>query len=350
MKLFLNKRGDAELELTALSPLIIVLGVFIILLVYISGVGESSYFEREFLTRDIGLMLGALQASPNNVQVNYPIENSNKAKDLKIDINQKYVEAHAYNLDPKIAPSKVSRYYLFPSILPIVELNAAPKIEKDSNGKDITYSYRLYFLKDSSGITPSMDNKNSPAEKNEGYIKNMIYTAIENWYATSKVYIETMYNPGGKTGEIKGDVLLKSICSFLDRTKGEGIYSGNNCEPTIPEIRKDLVLKADYVIILYVNGEKQDSTVIDIYPVGQTGDTAAKSEKLASLLEGNLNRVSMVSSKKQIEGPLKSAAIDIASGKPAILVEIGNIDKIVKGDIKTITDAVYESVNTYYTT
>jgi hypothetical protein len=363
MKLFLNKRGDAEVVLAPLAPLIIVIGVFILLLIYISGVGQSSYFEREFLTRDIGLMVGALQAAPYNVQINYPSENGDKAKDLKINITKNYVEAYTYNLDPKIAPSKVSRFYLFPSIMPITELNAAPKVEKGGDGKDITYSYRLYFMKDITGIIPSMNNKNTPTEKGESYF-NPIYTAIENWYQTPKVYIETIYDSDGKTEDrdIKGTDLLKSLCSFLDISGGEGIYSSedihssDNCvysREQSDEKKKARILnleKADFVLIIYVNELKQDSTIIDIYPVGQTGDFAAKSLKLADISLGNLKAVNIVSSKKQLEGALKARALNIASGKPAILVEIGNLEKIKKDDLAKIESALYSSVKTYYTT
>lgn len=353
MKLFSGKRGDVELQFSALSPLIIVFLVFIILLVYVGAVGSSTYFEREFLTSDIGLMIEALQAAPYNAQVNYPSDNSEKAKKLKIIINKNFVEAHNYDINPKIAPSKTSRYNIIPSSIDVIETSMSPRIEKDTNGGDIAFSYRLYFYKTQDEISASMDQKNSPLEENSGVMKNIIDTFVDNWYENQKVYIDLMYNKGAATGtKVDGEVLLTNICRYLDITVRDGVYSLNDCTYRLTlsiEERIKAAEKADLVVILYVNEKKPDSDTIDVYTLNQGGDLSAKSEKLAALSLKTLEESTIYNSKSgKLEDPLRSDVLKIASGKPAIVVEIGYLQNPENKDVDSLGRAILGAIDTYY--
>jgi hypothetical protein len=354
MKLFRGKRGNVELVIGPLFPLLLVVAVFILLLVYISVVSQSSYFEREFLTRDIGLMVEALEAAPHNVQINYPSENGDKAKKLMITINNKSVEAHDYNLDPKIVPSKVSKFVLFPSNMQVKEFVASPRVEKDTNGKNITFTYRLYFLKDANGITPSMNQVGIPTQINENSYKGLIDTAIEKWYQTPKVYLDLMYlDAGEKTGDGNtGDVLLKNICNVLLAGVGKGIYTLNECDnnklltQTLDE-RKEKAKNADFIVFLYLNDKKQDYSTITIYTLNNGGDSTTKSEKLGGLASIALASMNYNVDKKAFDEQRFSDALEIASSKPGIIVEIGNLKGLNKEDDK-IGDGIRKAIDQYY--
>ncbi len=352
MRLFSTKRGNfQELVLGPLFPLIIVFAVFLILLSFTNAVAQSSYFEREFLTKDIGLVIESLQASPYDVQLNYPDENSKHAKELKITINKNYVQANPYNVEPLLSPSKTSKFLLFQSNMPVADFVAAPKVEKDQNGVDMPYSYRLSFLKNINGISSSSNQNNIPVQNDESYFKSIINTQVSEWAETPHVYVDMFYTPSDKDfkSAIDGKIMLRDICRTLDLTVSKGIYSLNDCTyPQASNDRKKQAETSDLIVILYVNEQKQTKETIDVYYSDKNDVSGKKSQKLAGLSLINLKPTYSDTEMKRMYASLILSVEQISESKPVIVVEIGNVEKLNRQDIEKIGNSLISAIRSYY--
>ena len=147
MGIFSKKRGNLiEMLLSPMFLLLIVLTlVFLPLLKYTSDIGKSSYYEREFLSRDVGLMIAALQASPNDAMVNY----GEKTYGLYLLIKPGSVQA--YSDDPESSKARVSSFQLIPSKLRMEKFSFGPKTEKDQEGEEVKIPFRLTLKKEEIG-------------------------------------------------------------------------------------------------------------------------------------------------------------------------------------------------------
>lgn len=344
MKVFGGKKGNLqELVLGPLFPVLIAFVIFILMLNYTSSIAKSYYFEREFIARDVGLMVEAIRASPNDVQINYLEEANKKYSELNININKDYVETYGYNVDPKKSPSKTSRFWIFPSKLIVNDFNAAPRVEKAADGSDNIFSYNLYFIKTSLGITPSSDQKNIPQKPVEtcAYIN----TFLDNWDAIKRVYVTTLYSGGErKTSDgYTGEMFAKSICTSI--TPYNGILS-SQCTYSSAQVPTN----AELVILIYVNQDQNTNPALNIYYLEGQDESATKSQKLECITASKLEPVySGKVGTSQMSSELASKARSVAGTKPVIVIEVNRIEELGKGDDEKIGFAVYEAIKTYYT-
>ncbi|MBR9675976.1 hypothetical protein GOV05_03135 [Candidatus Woesearchaeota archaeon] len=77
MKVFSNRRGVEELQLTPLLILIFIVIIFFFLFSYAKSISESTYLKRNFLAKDIGFTIEATKISPSNLVIDYPREIEN---------------------------------------------------------------------------------------------------------------------------------------------------------------------------------------------------------------------------------------------------------------------------------
>ncbi len=342
----MGKKGSfQELVLGPLFPLIIAFVVFLLMLNYTSSVAKSSYFEREFMSRDVGLLIESIEASPGSVSLTYPQQNIKN--DITLVVTKTYVKTYSYDVDPKLAPSKTSQYFFIPSILPITELTAAPKVVKDSNGKIQVYGYDLYFAKSSGGLIPSSIQKTVPKESAKGSC-GLLNTAVEDWYATKKVYIGVLPSGNSKTtkdGEATSQVFANRVCTSFPTS---GFFPINNCNPITSSID---VKDADFIMLIYVNEDSHDKTIKVYFQDGQS-DASSKSQEMGCFAENSIGSIGVKFngniSEEKISDSLKPQVDGIAAGKPVIAVEIGNIEELEKADIQNIGKALQSAVEEYY--
>ncbi|MBW2977600.1 hypothetical protein KY331_02025 [Candidatus Woesearchaeota archaeon] len=67
-----NKRGGMRGAWWFMIDLVFVVVLFFLLTTFIDNVGESTTFEKNFLARDVSLLLDSLYTAPSNVEINYP--------------------------------------------------------------------------------------------------------------------------------------------------------------------------------------------------------------------------------------------------------------------------------------
>ena len=123
-----NKKGDTSLLVYVIIVLLIVILIATSLWVYIDDLAKNKKFEREFLARDISLLVTSIYASPNKVLVGYSyqgpkITSKVKNKDnteyllmtteftFTYDFKQNLLEVYDYGTNPTDL-NKASYYYI----------------------------------------------------------------------------------------------------------------------------------------------------------------------------------------------------------------------------------------------
>jgi len=68
----LNKRGVLRGAWWFMIDLVLTVILFFLLTTFVDNVGESTTFEKNFLARDVSLLLDSLYTAPSNVKIDYP--------------------------------------------------------------------------------------------------------------------------------------------------------------------------------------------------------------------------------------------------------------------------------------
>lgn len=327
MGVWINKRGNlTEMVLSPMFALIIVLAlVFIPLLKYTTAVGQSAYFEREFYSKDLGLMVSALQAAPNNVILNY-----NNVKSVNVTFKSNYIETHGYDVNPLNSPSKVSRFHIFPSSVEVIGVTLSPGIITDEKGNSNPIAYSIMLNKDSKTITASSSNGFTANVQKKDSVDLAIDDFISKIYEEKKIYIDTI-GSGITSDNNDGVIFGKRICT--------GVLPGKSFLNDCPldnratlEDRIKLAKAADFIIVIFVNEESGDD--LTVYYYEGTGETVDKSKKIADYAVKMFSNGRFVMTRDDI-AHLDNDEIKkiISKDKVGIVIEIGNVDELKASDI-----------------
>jgi len=129
----LNKRGNVlEEPLMMIFWLFIAVGVYFISMQVVNKTLDPLDFEKEFLAKDVSLLIDSMYAVPGNVRVFYPAT----PFDTTINIQPDKVTVYEYELDP------LKKTYPF-SIHPNIVLTAAALSSEENNTFTKTSSFAL---------------------------------------------------------------------------------------------------------------------------------------------------------------------------------------------------------------
>lgn len=335
MGVVLRKRGNlTEMVLSPMFVVIIVLAlVFLPLLKYTTSVGQSSYFEREFYTKDLGLMVSALQAAPNNVVLNY--EN---VKKVNVTFTSNYIEAYGYNVNPSQSPSKVSRFHIFPSSVEVLSIMLSPGISTDDKGNSNPLAYNILLNKDSKTITASSSNGFSSNVQKKDVIDKAIDNFISGLYEQKKIYIDVVYGSGKTSDGVDGDLFGKRICTGA--TVASNFLKIDRCNlenrAKIDE-RIKLANSADFVVVLFVNEKSNDDLKVYYYEGSSASVDISKriAEYAVKVFSDNEYSMERADISTLDNDEIKKI---ITKDKPGIVIQIGNVDELDTDDIDVFSN------------
>ena len=333
-----NKRGNMiDLILSPMFVVIIVLTlVFLPLLKYATSVGKSAYFEREFYSKDLGLMVSALQAAPNDVTVNY--EN---VRNVNVTFKPNYIESYGYDVNPKNSPSKVTRFHIFPSSVSVIETLISPIVITDEKGYQSVLPYTIRLNKNQKEIIASSSNGFSSQLPKKDIVDVAVDKFISALYEQKNIYIDVAYGNGKSIDGVDANVFGKTICNAaVSGTYFSRVDKCNMDKSANIEERIKLAERADFIVIIYVNQESDDSLKIYYYEgVGPNVETSKKvAEQAIKIFENNgivLSRddISHLNSNEDIKKIL-------LQNKPGFVIEIGDIEKLETNSIYVIGESI----------
>lgn len=355
-----TKRGDMSTEMmSTIFIALIFIGVTFLLLYYVSEFGKSSYFEREFYSKDLGLMIGTLQASPNYAMINYP----NDIKGINVSFKRNYVETYSYNIDPSLATARVSKFNILPSSVTLVDTTITAAMMKNTLGETLPTAYTIYFSKDMQSITPSAKQGSvTPNTEKKSEACEVINSITSNLYDTEKSYIDVMQNLDGTISDgVTSNDFAKSLCKntlLVGMANGYNNFLNNkDCEfekRSYDEIlleRKAKAAKADIIIIIYLMPKKKNDQ-INLYYYAGNDETSKKSKLLTCkanpILQNlkytvNINEMNNFEEKTRIENENL-----FSKSKVGVILEISNLETIKSDDVSEISKAIHNAIREYY--
>ncbi|MBR9691043.1 hypothetical protein GOV08_05160 [Candidatus Woesearchaeota archaeon] len=356
MRIFSKKRGNIiEMVLNPLFHVLIAFGIILLLLNYTTSVGKSSYYEREFLSRNTGLMIEALQAAPNNVTAKYTLSTHG----LILSFEKDKVVAYPHDVDPETSNVKVSAYPIIPSSLKIDENILKPNIITGAKGKEVPFPFKLSFQKTSERIIPTTEGYSPKHEEQKEANCIFVNTLDEVWADQKKVLIDVI--DVGKQGATKDNILSSTfaagICGSLTLGTSDKAFLPINSDcKTLgmsidDHIKKIENLNPDLLIILFVNTNNETENTLKIYYVGDGADKNKEIKLACQIISKLLDADIKYTSAQKIGGlpPYLSHISSVLKGRTSILIDVGNINHLQNKDIKQISEALHDAVKTYYT-
>ena len=367
--LFTSKKATIfEKPIWFLIDLVISIVVFIMLLSYVDRVGESLTFERDYLAKDISLLIESIYASPSSLVLKYPQNTfwfDYKFEDNKVTVSEKglgkkspYEFISDKNMDfeeKTISPKKEFKdkrsfmeKYFSPSTMFSVH---KPKLPEGA-------SISLYFLK---------DNKRLAIDKNELSLRpnKLICSDVitqENIKEKTLLIDQGDWNKNDKRPEITAAIAFSIYSSTKDKFKEIkhtriGELEDLKTERTDTTTIKENIASSDMIIAFNIGSYKDQRNVIKAYYSSESNDELKeKSKKLACLIMnkilineklGNIDGISITESDNSL----------IENDKVSVLFEIGNININKENNIMLKVDGVTgiarsieEGVEQYYST
>lgn len=332
------KRGN--LTEMVLSPMFIVLVVlalvFLPLLKYTTSVGQSSYYEREFYAKDLGLMISVLQAAPNDVVISYE-----QVKNVNVTIAPNYVLVHGFDVSPVKTPSKVTKFHIFPSSLEIVKTVLSPPVVTEDNGYVSPFEYSIVLNKNSNRISASSSTGMSltPTPQKDS-IDNSIDSFISALYEDNKIYIDVVYGSGKTSDGDDADVFGKAICNGI--IIGNDYSSIDKCNlynrATIND-RINFAKQAEMIVVIYVNDRSNEK--LRIYYHEGASSSNDKSKRISEFAVNVFSNAGYLTDKRPMTD-LNDNEINqiLTPDKVGFVIEIGNVDSLKKSDVISISEQV----------
>ena len=336
----IKKRGNlTELVLSPMFVVLIVLGlVFFPLLKYATSVGQSSFFEREFYAKDLGLMISAFQAAPNNVIVNYE-----RVRNVNVSFTPNYIESFAYNIDPSKNPSKVTKFHIFPSSIDILKIMVGPSVVTDDKGNSNPIEYNIVLNKNDKSISIASSNgfSNTIIPSRQG-LDAVIDSFVSHIYEKKSIYIDTIHGSGILNDNTSADIFGRVICNGIGG-RNDYLKSSPDCDIAG---RIDLQKKikfaknADFVVLIFVN-DNLISDDLKIYYYEGSSEFSDKSNKIASYATTLFENKNYVIRRRNLD-ELKNSEVSLILDKSrsGFVIEIGKIDTKGKDDISKISDVL----------
>jgi len=368
--LFKNKKATIfEKPIWFLIDLIVSIVVFIMLLTYVDQVGESLTFERDFISKDIALLIDSVYASPSSLSLKYPQNTfwfSYKFEDNQVSVIERgLLEKKARNefitdknlrfTEQTFSPGKefvdkrsfIEKYFSPSTLFSTYK----PELPKGT-------SISLYFLKDKKKLDI---NKEELLLKPNKPVCGRAATK-ENSKEKTLLIDQGDWDKNDKRPEITGalafslDNNLKDKFKEITHTRIGDIKDLQKQRLNVITIQRNKD-NADMIIGLYIGSYKDERNVIKAYYSSKSNQKFKdKSKKLACLIINNIlsndklmgiDGISIVESDNSL----------IEKNKIAVLLEIGNINinqdkntalKIDK--ISEIAKSIGKSTDIYYST
>lgn len=364
--LFHNKRGILEKPLWFLIDLIITVIVIYYSATYVDQITSTTVFEKNFLSKDIALLIDSLYSSPGEVLLKYPQKtlwfsyefdhNRVKVFEEKLFASSQesyFIEDKNLKFSPvTLSPQKeienkksfIDKYFSSANIFSIRTPDLEPGtytdifFDKDANKLGITkekIEHKIEFR--CQEIPTKEDTKQKAILIDQGYTNNeepdMLAASIGySIYNNIKESFRQVYH--SRIGEIWD--LKSNIKKIDDTTLNKRLDS------------------SDMIISIKI-GDNQNklNTVKAYYSSESNEEIKKKSEKLACLI---LNKL-LDESELKIDGantlPVKNQ-LDIKKDKVAVLLEIGNMQIKENNPIKQtetisrIGKSISEGIIKYY--
>jgi hypothetical protein len=366
--MFLKKRGKKatifEKPIWFLIDLLIAVIVFLMLLSYVDQLGESLTFERDFLAKDIALLVDTLYASPGSLTLKYPQNTfwfGYQLKDNEVQVIEKgLISKKSYGQFTKDTKLDLQSKELFPEKefedkRTFIEKFFSPSTMFSTYKPDLPQgtSVNLFFLKDRARLVMSdtelalrPDKPTCPDIVTQENTREKILLIDEGeWDKTdirpqiTSALALSLYNQ------------LTSEFREIRHTRLGQIQDANTERNSDIAIEKDIVA-SDVVLGLYIGEYRDQRNVVKAFYSSKSDEqTKEKSQKLACLI---VNR--MLSNGDLGIGGVSIIESDnslIPEGKVAVLLEIGNINKetsmvaSTEGLFKLAT-SIGEGINEYF--
>lgn len=347
MRLFCRKRGNL-IEII-LSPFFILLVIFTLvlfpLLNYVASIGESSYFEREFLSRDVALVMDTLIASPNNVEIDYNVNLG-----LNLTIEPGLVSSHSYDTNPLRSPSKVSKFPFVMSNISIGIKKFSPKVEKINGKTQAPYPYTFTLLKIENTILKKSEfSSTSPVTSSP--ICKQIQTFIPDWRESIKISVIVKT----KSGTDQEKIAANGVCTGLVINPDANIYpTQESC--SIGSKTSRSCTDSDLIIYIYITDDRRENK-FDVYYYHNDGDDISiMSKKLGCIMLGTLKEINLYASHGiGLDNLPKELVFNddddkaCIGQKPVVIVDVGDV-KFLKdaNQITSVSNAIFMAIEAYY--
>ncbi len=358
-----------EKPIWLLMDLLVAILVFFLLMYYVNNVGESLTFEREFLSKDIALLIESLYASPGDVSLKYPQNTfwfSYKFEDNAVSVvergllEKKAIEWFISDKNLGFEEKTISPEKKFEDKKSFLEKHFSPVSWFSVSRPELPEgtSVSLYFLKDRRRLDISDEelllrpNKLacSGVETQEDSEEKTLLIDQGDWDKDDRrkditaAIAYSLYNKVENEFKAIEHTRIGDIWDLADK---------RIAQTTIKQ-RAD---NSDIIIGLYISDYKDERNVIKAYYSSKSDEEVKeKSRKLACLV---LNRILSNDNLGDIDGVsiIESDNSLIEKDKIAVLFEIGNINideeknMVLKvGGISEIARSIGEGIEMYYST
>jgi len=352
-----------------LIDLIVSVAVFFMLLAYVDQIGESLTFERDFLSKDIALLIDSMYASPSSLTLKYPQNTfwfSYKFEDNTVEVSER-----------GLLEKKSQSEFIKDKNLGFTEKTISPKkefedkrsfIEKYLSPFTIFSVYKpelpegasvnLYFLKNNKELDI---NREELILRPDKLVCGNIVTK-ENSQEKVILIDQGDWDKNDKRPQITAAIAFSIYNNIKDKFKEIKHTRIGNIEDLKKErtarttIRKNID-NSDIILILQIGNYQDQRNVIKAYYSSKSKDEfKEKSKKLACLIVnsilsneklGNIDGISIIESDNSL----------IEKDKIAVLFEIGNINineeenMVLKVEgINQIARSIEEGLDVYYST
>lgn len=335
MLISFKKKGN--LIETVLSPFFILLVILVVvfwpLLNYTTSLGSSSYFERELLTRDLGLLIESMQASPNDVELQYNV----KTKQLSMIIEDGIVKAYPYDVKPETSPGLVTGFKINPSNVKIIKSSIGPIVKKDDKGKEYTLEYGLNIQKSGDKIIILKNDQNIPESKSSVF--EFIDTFEKDWKKAEDISVYFIEDA------LDSNEISKNLCKSLVIKNAKFSTPTSKCE--IGTVSKRSCNDANMIIIFIESNIPKNK--INLYYYGDDNNQL-RAKKLASIILNKLT-IDFSDFNSNVEGEYEkllnfnelSGCLDV----PVIIIEVSSVSDMKT--VLTLSGLIFNSLGDYYT-
>lgn len=350
-KLF-GKRGAFNTVVNWIIQLAIP-GLFLLtMLGWISETASNDLFERNYLARDLALVVDTIYASPGNVKVVYPT--LSRGYTLEFTHNRVDVYDQTVDINPPLFRRGI---YIYAEDLniPIQPVVLAPDIDFEVGEAPTQEDYvQPIFYKDSEKMVVSNEALDTP----ENLFLNcpFVDTKDEAWLTNKKIYIDPghgeNYEPAKEwqNARIIADG-INMLSTNIYSTKG----SFDNTEDIPLSQRISASQNADILISLHMADEHFSKNDMKAYVSAQSGfrDESVKLgcliiNKLIPRLNQKFTSFTIIPVTPSHSDP-HTAILKV--NKPAVVLELGNVQspaELSEQDLSFIADSIFEALGDYF--
>ena len=310
MSLLESKKAQHELYFIIFQVILITTVAFT-LFSFVSNVSEDTFIEKQFLSRDLALLLNTINTAPGNIHYIYSLEDATPSFDF-ILVNQKVT------IQELIKETQTSTEFPYAENL-LFQLSSS-KIEKGV--QKIEFENSDYELKIDKKTTKKLNKLKYPYIDTKANIQDKKIAFLSG----------ILKNPSNEEEYEEGNSFLSPIIPSI-QSKERIVSTDESIKLMSPNIYIDQ--EVDLIIAINNNEPKEFKIYIPSNP-----DVIKQSRKLASLIANKL-----IENEKFTKVPI-IIPIDSSINAPSINIETNN--DILKKSRAEILQAISNSINEYY--